>query len=193
MNVQSKRKIVGLATALLWMVVADCALAAPTSSDKVHVEIGGSDAGGHTVDVLGLSSEQCAEFEKLSPDQRRVVLRVYVDADVKDLPALDGKLAVVDGRLRFTPRYPLERGLRYRAVFDSKLISPDDTNAMPVTGSLVLEAKPKNPTTVVQQIYPSADVLPENQLKFYLHFSAPMSRGEAYQHVPLARRPGARG
>src|SRR5207244_1417841 len=27
--------------------------------------------------------------------------------------------------------------------------------------------------------------LPENQLKFYLHFSAPMSRGESYRHIQL--------
>ena len=38
---------------------------------------------------------------------------------------------------------------------------------------------------VVSHIYPSAEQLPENQLKFYLHFSAPMSRGEAYRHIHL--------
>jgi hypothetical protein len=38
---------------------------------------------------------------------------------------------------------------------------------------------------VVEHVYPSKDTLPENQLKFYLHFSAPMSRGEAYRHVRL--------
>jgi len=32
-------------------------------------------------------------------------------------------------------------------------------------------------TTIVAQVYPSATVLPENQLKFYVQFSAPMSRG----------------
>src|SRR5262249_5583071 len=34
-------------------------------------------------------------------------------------------------------------------------------------------------------VYPTRDRLPENQLKFYLHFSAPMSRGEAYDRVRL--------
>jgi hypothetical protein len=41
------------------------------------------------------------------------------------------------------------------------------------------------PTTVVEHVYPSRNLLPENQLKFYLHFSAPMSRGESYRHVHL--------
>ena len=34
-------------------------------------------------------------------------------------------------------------------------------------------------------VYPSARVLPENLLRFYIHFSAPMSRGEAYRHIHL--------
>jgi hypothetical protein len=37
----------------------------------------------------------------------------------------------------------------------------------------------------VSEVYPSADVLPENLLKFYLHFSAPMSRGRIYDHIHL--------
>src|SRR5262249_58737339 len=39
-------------------------------------------------------------------------------------------------------------------------------------------------------VYPSADVLPENLLKFYLHFSAPMSRGHSYDHIHLQDEAG---
>ena len=46
------------------------------------------------------------------------------------------------------------------------------------------------PTTRVDHVYPSADVLPDNQLKFYLHFSAPMRRGEAWQHIHLLKQDG---
>jgi hypothetical protein len=42
----------------------------------------------------------------------------------------------------------------------------------------------------VTAIYPSADELPENLLKFYIHFSGPMSRGEAYRHVRLLNGSG---
>jgi hypothetical protein len=38
---------------------------------------------------------------------------------------------------------------------------------------------------VVEAVYPSADRLPENLLRFYLHFSSPMSRGEAYRRIRL--------
>jgi hypothetical protein len=47
------------------------------------------------------------------------------------------------------------------------------------------------PNTVVSRIYPTADVLPENLLKFYLHFSAPMSRGHIYQRIHLRKETGA--
>ena len=49
----------------------------------------------------------------------------------------------------------------------------------------ILLSKPKTAPTVVTQVYPTADRLPENQLKFYLHFSAPMSRGDVYKHIKL--------
>ncbi len=45
--------------------------------------------------------------------------------------------------------------------------------------------KPRAVQPVVQAIYPTANVLPENLLKFYIHFSAPMCRGEAYKRIHL--------
>jgi hypothetical protein len=40
------------------------------------------------------------------------------------------------------------------------------------------------------QVYPSADRLPLNLLKFYIHFSAPMSRGSAYSFIRLLKADG---
>lgn len=37
----------------------------------------------------------------------------------------------------------------------------------------------------VQAVYPTADTVPENMLKMYLRFSAPMREGEALQHITL--------
>ena len=34
-------------------------------------------------------------------------------------------------------------------------------------------------------VYPSRAMLPENLLRLYIHFSAPMSRGEAYRRIRL--------
>jgi hypothetical protein len=87
--------------------------------------------------------------------------------------------------LRFEPRFPLARGVRYRAVF-----RPAGRAARPVEARLFVPKPGRKPTTVVTHVYPSADRLPENQLKFYLHFSAPMRRGEAYRHVKLLDEKG---
>jgi hypothetical protein len=46
-------------------------------------------------------------------------------------------------------------------------------------------SRQSSPSTVVTHVYPSADVLPENLLKFYVHFSAPMSRGHIYDYVHM--------
>ena len=111
-------------------------------------------------------------------------------------PAILGSYRVERDVLRFQPRFPLEPGLRYRAVFDpAKLLNVIGTRdssvsttfkAEPLTADYALPSEPPRPsTTTVTHVYPSASVLPENQLKFYIHFSAPMSRGEAYEHIRL--------
>jgi hypothetical protein len=42
----------------------------------------------------------------------------------------------------------------------------------------------------VTRIYPTESLLPENLLKFYVHFSAPMSRGQIYEHIHLREDSG---
>ncbi len=57
--------------------------------------------------------------------------------------------------------------------------------ARPIAATLAVPKPPVVATTELVKVYPTRDHLPENQLKFYLHFSAPMGRGEAYSHVRL--------
>jgi hypothetical protein len=105
------------------------------------------------------------------------IFRVYSGSG--DVPPLAGDYAIENGSLVFHPRFPLEPGVRYRAVFQ------------PPAGGKPIEAtfeKPKEkltPTTRVARVYPSTDVLPSNTLKLYISFSAPMSRGEAWQHIHM--------
>src|SRR5262249_10579291 len=42
----------------------------------------------------------------------------------------------------------------------------------------------------VTGVYPSSDQLPENLLRFYIHFASPMRRGEAYTHIRLLNENG---
>jgi hypothetical protein len=75
----------------------------------------------------------------------------------------------------FEPRYPLRPGIAYRAQFQ------------PAHLQAVLRLPPARSTqsTTVVSIFPSSDVVPENLLKFYIHFSAPMGRGNSYRHIAL--------
>jgi hypothetical protein len=142
-----------------------------------------------TVDVTGLSKESLASLARLGTDADKwaKLFAVYVDRpgkDRKDQPAILGSYRIEKGVLRFEPRFPLARGVSYRAVFDpSSLPGDKDKKAQEVLLSLPRPAS--KPTTVVAQVYPSSDVLPENLLRFYIHFSAPMSQGESYRHIKL--------
>ncbi|MBM3814323.1 MAG: hypothetical protein FJW20_22090 [Acidimicrobiia bacterium] len=103
------------------------------------------------------------------------IFRVSLDRD--DVPPMAGDYSVQGGTLIFRPEFPLEPGLTYRAVFHLVTDKVSATFTAP---------KPKPVSTVVvEQVYPTVETLPENQLKFYIHFSAPMSRGEAYQRLRL--------
>ena len=98
------------------------------------------------------------------------------------LPSLLGTFSVADGELLFQSRFPLSESVRYQVELSSQLDDP--TRILP---TLLFSAhpKPKLPAAAVSAVYPSSDVLPENLLKFYVHFTAPMSRGEAYQRIHL--------
>src|SRR5262245_1541446 len=100
-----------------------------------------------------------------------------------------GSYAVEGEVLRFEPRFPLAPGVRYRAVFDpSKL--PGRTGKADLVAPEFTLPKPKTIPAAVEQVYPTRSKLPENQLKFYIHFSAPMSQGEAYHHIRLLTASG---
>ncbi len=74
--------------------------------------------------------------------------------------------------------------MRYRAVYHASPQSP------PRREVVSTPAAAARPSTTVLGIYPSADVLPENLLKLYVHFSASMSRGEAHRRIRLLDESG---
>jgi len=95
-----------------------------------------------------------------------------------DLPPMLGSYAVENGSLVFRPRFPLSPGVRTRAVFRTP-------GALPVVAIFNASTAAPAATARVEHVYPSVDVLPDNQLKFYLQFSAPMSRGEVWRRIHL--------
>jgi hypothetical protein len=107
------------------------------------------------------------------------------------IPSLSGTYRWENSALIFAAKYPLEPGLHYRAFFRPRALQTKPVETL--TRQFVIPKIDTAPTTFVEQVYPTAAHLPENQLKFYVHFSAPMSRGEAYRrvHLPSGSRPAA--
>lgn len=101
----------------------------------------------------------------------RGVLEVYVAGETS-VP-LFGECRAEGADVVFEPRFPLRPGMAYRAVF----AGTERTFSIP--------ASPPAPPTFVARVTPTRSTLPENQLKFYLYFSAPMARGEVYRRVKL--------
>jgi hypothetical protein len=146
------------------------------------------------VEIQNLPPASLAESSRWTPEQWQRAFTVSVETgnvvDIIEIPAMAGSYQVAGNVLRFTPQFPFEPGVSYDAVlrlarlpgFQSDEASVSSVHRMP---------KPKlAPTTVVSAVFPSADVLPENLLKFYIHFSAPMSGGHIYEHIRLLNESG---
>ena len=91
------------------------------------------------------------------------VFVVYAGAG--DVPPLAGSYAVENGTLVFRPTFPLAAGPRYRAVFRGA--------GAPIEKTFDGPARSVTPSARVERVYPSADVLPSNQLRLYIYFSTP--------------------
>lgn len=121
----------------------------------------------------------------------------------RDLPALIGSYEVRDDVLVFRPKYRLSKdGLtRLRCTLDRSLwgdpdriprglVDPEFPSKVRIDVEFRPDPRPPSPAPVLEHVYPSAGVLPENLLRFYLLFSTPMSRGEAYKHIRLLDESG---
>lgn len=105
------------------------------------------------------------------------VFNVY--AGPGDVPPLIGDYAVDAGRLTFQPKYPIAPGVRIRAVFRG------------AEWAFEIPRVALKRSTRVERVYPTSPKIPENQLKFYIEFSGPMSQGEAWKHIRLLKSDGS--
>lgn len=170
--------------------------AAPTSAMTVSKPVIRLSTGSHpTVDVVGLLPEELTALteSKPSPEQWQKLFAVYVNRKGKrvEQPAVLGSYRISNSAIRFTPRFPLMAGVAYRAVFHPERLPGRSAATDKPLEKILYQSKPVVfSTTYVENVYPSEDQLPENQLKFYIHFSAPMSQGEALEHIHLLRADG---
>ncbi|TDH21332.1 hypothetical protein EXU57_20570 [Segetibacter sp. 3557_3] len=102
-------------------------------------------------------------------------LKVYVDT-TRSISML-GDYLVESERVVFTPLVPLSGNMDYAVYFNDELLGKVQVSS-PVT----------NPRTSLLTVYPAIDTVPENLLKVYLQFSAPMREGQSLKHIALINR-----
>jgi hypothetical protein len=108
---------------------------------------------------------------------------VFTVSTGSDLPPLFGTYAIEAGSLTFRPRYPLASRVTYHAVFHPAGIAPVEATFHGPEPVAAPEAR-------VTAMYPSSPVLPANQLKLYMVFSAPMQGGDFWQSIHLIDQDG---
>ncbi len=188
-------KIHNLSLALAGLFLSSALAAAPQSAPSLSIQLREDTEGRFYIRLANIqATDMTAIREHFDRIDWRDIFPVHVVN--RQMPAdrtnpLWGTYRPGDEGVSFMPRFPLRPGLSYRAELDlARLASQlgldrDDGAPDILTVVLDMPAAPAPPRTTIAGIYPSAGVLPENLLKFYLEFSGPMSRGEAYQHISL--------
>jgi len=105
-----------------------------------------------------------------------------------DLPRIAGTCAVLGSDIVFTPWFPFEPGMRYRAVFDPRGVDEVGIDATLTLAFSLPAVTARAP--VVLDIFPSAATLPENLLRLYVLFSEPMQRGCAERQIAMLTADG---
>jgi hypothetical protein len=149
------------------------ALVAATDDVPAHVAVTG----------LPRGALRAVSGADLSPGQWSSLLRVAVAADA---PPVLGDYGVQDGALRFTPLYPFDPGRPYRVRFDpDHLPGGAGSGLASLESTMALAAVEGTPSTRVVGVFPSGDEVPENLLRMYVRFSAPMGRRSGVEHIAL--------
>ncbi len=183
-----------MALVLAGVTLAGCT--GPARPVELTVNRDPTSGGFGTVEVWGLTPSIRRALGRIPPDDPRwsSVLAVRVGAGDGALPPVAGRYAIGDDCLRFVPRYRPEGPLAYRVRLDDSALGAlagrrvrgqahEWTYQLPGRG-------PVPSTTRVTGIYPSSPVVPANQLRWYVEFSAPMRDGEAAERARLVDQEG---
>jgi hypothetical protein len=151
---------------------------------------GDQHSGQQIVRVTGLSGSELRALRgaKLSDEAWVALLRVGVAGN--DPAPVVGRYSAENGSLEFHPRFPFDRGQPYSVRVDPTKLPTPRSGSSVVEATISLTATEREPSTFVTKITPSSDSWPENLLRFYIHFSAPMSRRGAIGFVSLLDQKG---
>jgi len=145
----------------------------PSDTVDITARLSPSDSLFGAVEVRGLSK---SVLEDPGPGILQVTVTEPGDTS-SAVPPVAGRYVVEGMVLRFEPRYRPGEGLvlNIKVMADSQITRRIELPAARLASS----------STVVTGIFPSADTIPANHLRWYIEFSAPMRDGEAERHVRL--------
>ena len=166
----------GVAMALA-AIVTSCSI----SPEPPAIRMTQPDGSPAFVHVINLPSDVLSDLQgrTRTADEWTAMLKVSTTADG---PPILGDYRVVSGTLRFTPTYPFDPGRPYAVRFNGAAAG---YTGAPMFGTFALPGDGKTPSTTVSAVYPSGDTVPENLLRLYIHFSAPMGQSVGVDHVEL--------
>ncbi len=104
-----------------------------------------------------------------------------------EVPSVFGRSERTMDELVFYPRFPLQPGIRFYVAIGAESMGtkiPVGSETARLYSFTIPQVK-QAPVATVKAVFPSASELPENLLKFYIHFTHPMSGGDAYSHIRL--------
>ena len=161
-------------------------LSSSTPEIRLFKSAGGS---ADRIIVAGLSSDVGAALrgQTMTEDEWQSILRVrVVQEGSEQLPPVAGTYDVSGSEIGFRPLFGFDDGRRYRVEFmPANLPGGVGSSITPVTTDIENPKALLTPTTIVDRVYPTSDTVPENQLRLYLHFSAPMGLKGGLDYIKL--------
>lgn len=180
------RRVLVVLPACGLLVAAACARSTPSAAGPIEIAARPAAApADRSVTVTGLSSEELRALTdaKFDEAQWQALLRVGVSG--ADLMPVIGRYAVTASGIEFRPAFPFDAGRRYTVAFDPARLPSPRSEPSSLTEVSFPGPSSAASSTMVTGVDPSATTWPENMLRFYIHFSAPMSRGQGTRHVHL--------
>ena len=131
-------------------------------------------------ELIGLTPARLGQWLAVLPSEV-----VEADANLRKIQPIAGRFEIDQDAVYFAPRFPFLDGTSY-----SLLVAPmpEERSVDSLEVWTIRRPAPEGtPTTRVVAVYPTAEELPVNQLKLYVHFSSPMSEGWAARSIHVRR------
>ena len=179
--VLTSRRLAAAATGVTILFLA-CVVCVAEAIERPRLQFQGDpdQPGFGTLLVRGLDARALEVLGRHPAGDAAALILVYtgerLPEDPSALPVL-GTTTIEKEGLRFTPRFPLATGLRFYARFDRTrfhALTGATPDVSPLELVFSMPEPQSGPSAQVEAVYPSAEVVPGNLLRLYVHFSAPM-------------------